>query len=793
MALDQCLEALAIYENTNAHAIHPNTTRANATALLPSRINETITTTTTTTTTTATATTTTGRSGASAGFSGSGLYMGERRSSSSSTFAEEKTEIVVETEVDKALLSSSSSSSHGSRVSEGQDQSRGKLSGSAMDMQQQQQQQQRCAYREAICALRVAEMLEDVGCGGLTTTPTTTTKNNNDNNTQSSLLSDHHQEISEYVMRAISVPYLTPHQRVEVTAQGALVFQRAGLKRKYALLLYLAALMSTESGLTRTAHILLQKCSKQYGESIVSMAVATDPPHAISTAPSNRKSSAVGSVKYWPSMRVQLLTQIARVGREAGDVHMAAEALSTMLRVTSDLADRQQQQLLVWTAAESQSTQQPQQQQKPEQQQKQQQQRLGDKPEKKSVTSAVSSGGKASEHQPLPHRSIPSSSSSTTSSSSSSSSRTGLPSDLNYFSSKDRQRVRDALAAIPPTDLPLVASNLKINAKLTTKTTIIPPSSSPSPSVPSDHDVDISRGVRARTTSSGIHNDEIHPFPRQDVDKGHHLYPKSPLLVPFHRVSEPCDSETSRGIASVSTPLTTRLSTPLSESLSAPSSTPSSIPLSTSLSAPLTSITTPMMMMMRRSSPSQSAPGGDSDCGDGDSSGGGDYSDYGDTNSDTNTLPMVNPLSTSSSSAATVTARSTSLSAPLATISATATSAFFAAPSLLTGMTSKHPPTPPDHHQQDHHQDVRKKPSGSDQHSSNGHHRTNLFQVLSLLTSSSRTKVILFTSYLPNEEILSSYSHQPTYKTNNNIHLIPIISTNVVTNFPRRRCIITSP
>ena len=79
----------------------------------------------------------------------------------------------------------------------------------------------------------------------------------------------------------------------QVTAQGALVFQRAGLKRKYALLLYMAALMSAESGLTRTAHILLQKCSKQYGETTlavtvaVAVAVAGEPLHASSAAPNS--------------------------------------------------------------------------------------------------------------------------------------------------------------------------------------------------------------------------------------------------------------------------------------------------------------------------------------------------------------------------------------------------------------------------------------------------------------------------------------------------------------------------
>ena len=154
MALYQCLEALAIYENANAHATHTNSTRAND-ALLPSRINET------------NATTTTGRVGTSAG---SGSNVGERRSSSSSFpeenfMKEEKVEVVAETEVEKAL-SSSSTSSHGSRVSEGHGLSQGREK-LAMDVQQQhlqQQQQHMEGYRYCVRCVSGACMPDCVPC-----------------------------------------------------------------------------------------------------------------------------------------------------------------------------------------------------------------------------------------------------------------------------------------------------------------------------------------------------------------------------------------------------------------------------------------------------------------------------------------------------------------------------------------------------------------------------------------------------------------------------------------------------
>jgi hypothetical protein len=63
-------------------------------------------------------------------------------------------------------------------------------------------------------------------------------------------------QVSMYVLRAVSVPGLTPVQRVEVTAQGAVVFRRAGLGRKYSLLLYMAGLMSAEGGNVQVGSVL---------------------------------------------------------------------------------------------------------------------------------------------------------------------------------------------------------------------------------------------------------------------------------------------------------------------------------------------------------------------------------------------------------------------------------------------------------------------------------------------------------------------------------------------------------
>jgi len=169
----------------------------------------------------------------------------------------------------------------------------------------------RYACREATCALRVAEMLEEIGFGL----------------TAGGGHADRHQEISDYVLRAVSVPGLSPTQRVEVTARGALVFRRAGLKRKYAMLLYMAALMSAECGKTHTAHKLMQKCCDVYG------------------------AAGAGGVGCWGGMRVQLLAHAAHVAREAGDAAAAAAALAGLLDVVAELSHRQQQQVRAWTGA----------------------------------------------------------------------------------------------------------------------------------------------------------------------------------------------------------------------------------------------------------------------------------------------------------------------------------------------------------------------------------------------------------------------------------------------------------
>ena len=59
-------------------------------------------------------------------------------------------------------------------------------------------------------------------------------------------------------MRAASVPGLNTQQQIECVLEGGLICRRMGLKRKYALLLYVAALMSAENENAQLAYALVR-------------------------------------------------------------------------------------------------------------------------------------------------------------------------------------------------------------------------------------------------------------------------------------------------------------------------------------------------------------------------------------------------------------------------------------------------------------------------------------------------------------------------------------------------------
>lgn len=87
---------------------------------------------------------------------------------------------------------------------------------------------------EVECALRLAKMHEH-----LTPVP------------------EKQQKVIEFILRAAAVPGLSVAQQIECTLEGALACLRVGLQRKYAFLLYVAALLSADSENSYVPHSLV--------------------------------------------------------------------------------------------------------------------------------------------------------------------------------------------------------------------------------------------------------------------------------------------------------------------------------------------------------------------------------------------------------------------------------------------------------------------------------------------------------------------------------------------------------
>ena len=65
-------------------------------------------------------------------------------------------------------------------------------------------------------------------------------------------------------MRAVAVPGLNSQQSIECILEGALIFHRIGLKKKYGFFLYIAALLSAENDNYSVAHALVCYSSNVY-------------------------------------------------------------------------------------------------------------------------------------------------------------------------------------------------------------------------------------------------------------------------------------------------------------------------------------------------------------------------------------------------------------------------------------------------------------------------------------------------------------------------------------------------
>lgn len=186
-------------------------------------------------------------------------------------------------------------------------------------------------------------------------------------------------KILECILRACSVPGLNVQQQIEVTVEGAFLFRRLGLKRKYALLLYLAGLMSAESDNHIIAHSLLRNACNQYGVYATPRTLSNPPTHFYLHSSlyskmrglqelhgmhdfcegdtNNNRSEVLRSVNgeevasesgndedillydygaSWISIRRALFAQGAYIAKECGDMTSAASFVAALLRLLQE-------------------------------------------------------------------------------------------------------------------------------------------------------------------------------------------------------------------------------------------------------------------------------------------------------------------------------------------------------------------------------------------------------------------------------------------------------------------------
>lgn len=136
---------------------------------------------------------------------------------------------------------------------------------------------------------------------------------------------DREQRVVEYVMRAAAVPGLNTQQQIECTLEGALICYRMGLVRKYALFLYIAALMTAESGNYEMADALLLQTCQQIGAT----EVLDDFTHMSRDDIDGEKITA------WNSIKSSIFTNGIMLAKEAQQSSVSAKFLASLLNIMS--------------------------------------------------------------------------------------------------------------------------------------------------------------------------------------------------------------------------------------------------------------------------------------------------------------------------------------------------------------------------------------------------------------------------------------------------------------------------
>lgn len=164
---------------------------------------------------------------------------------------------------------------------------------------------------------------------------------------------DREQRVIEGIYRAGSVQGLSDNQQSEVMMESALVCKALGMTRKYAFLLYLAALQLSELEMDHAhatlVHGILRTSSRQYGidYSTVRGRLPIDEDVNASPPPSYLIGRWPGAS--WASMRRVVLSQLAHTAKEAGDFPLAADYLAALLRLTAASETKRRRLAQLWS------------------------------------------------------------------------------------------------------------------------------------------------------------------------------------------------------------------------------------------------------------------------------------------------------------------------------------------------------------------------------------------------------------------------------------------------------------
>jgi hypothetical protein len=156
-------------------------------------------------------------------------------------------------------------------------------------------------------------------------------------------------KVLEYVMRAASVPGLNSQQQIECVLEGGLICRRMGLNRKYALLLFVAAVMSADCENAQLAYALMRKACRQYGIFIPSESISRSrhriQPYSESSAASYCSNDEEIGIfvqdpkASWASMRRSVFGYAANAAKQCLDNAVAIRFISALLRLMLHVED----------------------------------------------------------------------------------------------------------------------------------------------------------------------------------------------------------------------------------------------------------------------------------------------------------------------------------------------------------------------------------------------------------------------------------------------------------------------